>query len=164
MNQLSPEFISRSKAVFVQQPLRTLADAKRLVEADRELAVTQRRDLISALTRISELFQTPLEKVPASRPQLRALFASRSAAQLNLSEKTLANIRSLIVQVLDRYAGPVQRLTKRFSITDGWRVLLDQIELPHQRQGLYRLATYCSVMGPCRSRLPLRPSLDCGRH
>jgi integrase len=147
MKHLDPTFLTRSKAAFLPEKWLTLADVKRLAEADADLTGTQRRDLVSAVNRIKPLFQTPLDQLEASPRRVRELFAVKSAAQLNLSEKTLANIRSLVVQALERYAAPTLPLTKRIPIAPSWQHLLDRIGTAYQRQALYRLATYSSVMG-----------------
>ncbi len=147
MQYVDPTFLARSRAAFLSGNQATLVDVKRLAEDDKYLTGTQRRDLVSALNRVEQVFESPLEKLEASPRRVRELFASRSAAQLNLSEKTFANIRSLVVQALERYAPPALPLTRRIPITPSWQVLLDRIETAYQRQALYRLATYSTVMG-----------------
>ena len=62
--------------------------------------------MVSALKRIETVFATPLATIEASPRRLRALFASRTAAEVGLSEKSFANIRSLTVQALARYGQP----------------------------------------------------------
>jgi len=147
MNHVAPIFLARSRAAFLSKDRLTLADVKHSAHADKSLTGTQRRDLVSALTRLAALFQTPLDQLEASPRQLRELLATKSAAELNLSEKTYANLRSLVVKAVERYGEPVLPLTKRIVIASPWQVLLDQIATTYQRQALYRLATYCSVMG-----------------
>jgi hypothetical protein len=113
MNYIDPTFLARSRAAFASEDPMTLADMRRLVEADAGLTRTQRRDLVSALNRVEMLFQTPLEKLEANPSRLRELFAAKSAAQLSLSEKTYANIRSLVAHALDRYVVRALPLTRR---------------------------------------------------
>jgi len=147
MYYVAPQFLAHSRAAFLSDNQPTLAGVKRLAEDDEHLTNTQRRDLVSALNRAAQVFQTPLETLVASPRRMRELFASRSPAQLNLSEKTFANIRSLVVQALERYAAPALPLTRRIPIAPAWQTLLDRINVSFQRQALYRLATYSSVMG-----------------
>lgn len=147
MNHFDPVFLARSRGAFITDDQPTLADVKRLAEEDAGLTSIQRRDLVSALNRVAQLFQTPLDKLEASPRRVRELFASKSPAQLNLSEKTFANIRSLVIQALERYAAPTVPLTRRIAIAPCWQVLLNQIGIAYQRQALYRLAAYSSVMG-----------------
>jgi integrase len=147
MNHIDPNFLARSKAAFLSENQTTLADVKRHAEADASLTSTQRRDLVSALNRFEQLFKTPLERVEASPRQVRELFASKSPAQLGVSEKTFANIRSLVSKAVERYGQPVSPLTKRIAVAPSWQDLLDRIAIAYQRQALYRLATYSSVMG-----------------
>lgn len=147
MQYVDPTFLTRSRVAFLSDNQTTLADVKRLAEVDDALTTTQRRDLVSAMNRVESLFQIALDKVEASPRRTRELLASKSPAQLNLSEKTFANIRSLVVQALERYAAPTLPLTQRIPIAPPWRMLLDRIETAYQRQALYRLATYSSVIG-----------------
>ncbi len=147
MQYIDPTFLARSRGAFLSDNPITLADVKRLAEVDNALTTTQRRDLVSALNRVAQVFETPLGKVEANPRCVRELFASKSPAQLNLSEKTFANIRSLIVQTLERYAALAMPLTRRIPLAPSWRMLLDRIETAYQHHALYRLATYCSVMG-----------------
>ena len=100
--------------------------------------------MVSGLKRIEKVFATPLDKIEASPRRLRTLFASKSAAQLGLSDKSFANIRSLAIQALSRYGEPDLPVTRRFAMTPAWRELLDRIEKPYNRQTLHRLAIYCS--------------------
>ncbi len=72
---------------------------------------------------------------------------SQSAAQLGLSDKSFANIRSLAIQALSRYGEPDLPVTRRFAMTPAWRERLDRIEKPYNRQTLHRLAIYCSRVG-----------------
>jgi integrase len=147
MKYVDPTFLARSRAAFLSENQATLADVKCLAETDTDLTNTQRRDLVSALNRVEQVFETPLDKLQANPRRVRELFASKSPAQMNLSEKTFANIRSLVVQALERYAAPALPLTRRISIAPSWRDLIDRIETAYQRQALYRLATYSTVMG-----------------
>jgi len=147
MQYVDPTFLTRSRVAFVSENQATLADMKRFAEDDGDLNNTQRRDLVSALNRVEQVFDSSLEKLEASPRQIRELFASRSAAQVNLSEKTFANIRSLVIQALERYAPRPMPLTRRIPLALSWQELLDRIETAYQRQALYRLATYSTVMG-----------------
>lgn len=147
MQYVDPTFLPRSRVAFLTDNQATLADVKRLAEDDQHLTATQRRDLVSALNRVESLFQITLNKVEASPRRVRELLASKSPAQVSLSEKTFANTRSLIVQALERYAAPAVPLTRRIPIAPSWQTLLDRIETAYQRQALYRLATYCTVIG-----------------
>ncbi|KLK92653.1 hypothetical protein AA309_13270 [Microvirga vignae] len=147
MKHIDPEFLARSKAAFRSESSTTLADVKRLAEADTDLTDIQRRDLVSALNRLEHLFRTQLEKLEASPRRARELLASVSPAQLGLSDKTFANIRSLVAKAVRRYGQPGSPLTKCIAIAPCWQELLARIGTAYQRQALYRLATFCTVMG-----------------
>lgn len=146
MNHIDPNFIARSQAAFMTEAPLTMADIKRKVADDGGLSPTQKRDLTSALTRVEELFQHPLTSLTAKPTTIRQLFADASATQLCIGEKTLANIRSLVVQAMRRYCPPATRLTRRIPIASCWQTLLDRIETDFNRQALFRLATFCSAM------------------
>jgi integrase len=160
MNYIDPTFLARSRAAFASESQSTLADVKGLAEDDKQLTAIQRRDLLSALNRVEDLFQTPLEKLEASPRQMRELFASKSPAQMNLSEKTFANIRSLVTKAVERYGQPSSPLTKRIPIAPSWQTLLDRIGTAFQRQALYRLATYSTVMGIAPEQVTPQTLLD----
>ena len=139
--------ILASEEAFVAPVPLTLADIRAKAEADWTLTAIQRRDIVSALSRIETMFATPLDKLEASPRRLRALFCSRTAAQVGLSEKSFANIRSLAVQALSRYALSDLPVSRRFPMAPPWRLLLDRVEKDYNRQPLHRLAIYCSRMG-----------------
>ena len=146
MNQISPDFLARSRVAFRANQPPSLAELRCQVEADMTLNNTERRDLLSALNRLPIWFDRQLSAIPATPTALRNLFAGASAAQLDLATKTLANVRSLVGRVVRRY-GPTQTpITRRIPLEPVWRSLLDSIVVPHHRHALGRLAAYCSVM------------------
>ena len=147
MKYVDPTFLARSRAAFLSENQRTLADVKRLAEADTALTTTQRRDLVSALNRIEQLFQTPLEKLEASPRRVRELFASQSAGPAEPVREDLRQHPLPGRPGPGALCAPALPLTQRIPIAPSWQALLDRIEVPYQRQALYRLATYCSVMG-----------------
>lgn len=146
MTHIDPDFLARSRTAFITEAAPTLADIKFKVAEDADLAPTQKRDLLSALNRVEELFGQSLTVLTAKPATIRELFLGASTAHLATGEKTLANIRSLVVQAVRRYGPAATPLTRRITIATCWRVLLDRIETVFQRQALYRLATYCTVM------------------
>lgn len=146
MKHIDPETLIRSREAYGRwQPI-SLAGVKDLVVADPALTPTQRRDLVSALTRVEHLFQVKLERVDATADQIRRLFAKATGIKLEVSDKTLANVRSLVARAIARYSRPVPPVTKRVPLDAEWKALLGRIPTDFQRQGLFRLATYCSAM------------------
>ncbi len=146
MNLVSPDFLARSRVAFRANQPPTLAELRGRVEADTTLDKTERRDLLSALNRVPAWFGRPLAAIPATPTALRELFAGASAAKLNLATKTLANVRSLVVQVVTRYGPPGTAVTRKIPPDPIWRGLIDRIVVPHHRHALGRLAAYGSVM------------------
>ena len=146
MNLVSPDFLARSRVAFRTNQPPTLAELRSRVEADTTLDKTERRDLLSALNRVPAWFGRPLAAIPATPTALRELFAGASAAKLNLATKTLANVRSLVVQVVTRYGPPRTAVTRKIPPDPIWRGLIDRIVVPHHRHALGRLAAYGSVM------------------
>ena len=146
MNQIGPDFLARSRVAFRANQPPSLAELRCHVEADRSLNKTERRDLLSALNRLPIWFDRPLAAIPATPIALRELFAGASAAKLDLSPKTLANVRSLVGKVVMRYGPPQTPITRKIPLNPVWRSLLDGIVVPHHRHALGRLAVYCSVM------------------
>ena len=152
MKPLDPEFLARSKSVFRDSAALTLADVRGRAASDATLRASKRRDLASAISRIEEWSGMSPHSLEAGPPKIRSILEKLSAVKLGVSEKTLANVRSLVCFAIRRYAAKTAPLTKRFPIDAQWTTLLDQIQSAFQRQALYRLATYCSVMqiGPAQ--------------
>jgi len=146
MNYISPDFLVRSRTAFSANRPPTLAELRSRIEADSSLSATQRRDLLYALNRLPIWFGRPLAATPATPTALRELFADTSAAKFDRSDKTLANVRSLVGQVVTRYGPPRTAFTCKISLTPAWRALLDRIAMPHYRHALGRLAAYGSAM------------------
>ena len=146
MNLVSPDILARSRVAFRANQPPSLAELRSRVEADTTLNKTERRDLLSALKRLPAWFGRPLAAIPATPAALRELFVGASAAKLNLATKTVANVRSLVVQVVTRYGPPRTPITRKIPLDPIWRGLIDRIVVPHHRHALGRLAAYCSVM------------------
>ena len=146
MNISNHDFLAHSREAFRANKPPTLAELRSRVEADRTLDKTKRRDLLSALNRLPTWFGRPLAAIPATPTALRDLFAGASAAKLDLATKTLANVRSLVVQVVTRYGPPQIPITRKIPLDTVWRDLLDRIVVPQHRHALGRLAAYGSVM------------------
>ncbi len=80
MNQISPDFLARSRVAFRANQPPSLAELRSRVEADTTLDKTERRDLLSALNRLTTWFARSLTAIPATPTALRELFAGASAA------------------------------------------------------------------------------------
>ena len=121
MNIDNPDFLAHSREAFRANKPPTLAELRSQVGADRTLDKTKRRDLLSALNRLPTWFGRPLAAIPATPTALRDLFAGASAAKLDLATKTLANVRSLVVQVVTRYGPPQIPITRKIPLDTVWR-------------------------------------------
>jgi integrase len=145
MNKMTPEFQARSRAVFADTIGQSLLDVRNKVASLP--ASTQRRDALSALDSVPKLFGRDLATVQADWISLRALFNSRNAAQLGVSQKRFANIRSEIVKAVKAYGAGRPTLTKRLPLAPAWEGLLGLIDRPSYGHALNRLACFCSAMG-----------------
>jgi hypothetical protein len=96
MNQLAFDFGNSSDVTETPSGVETLADVKRVAKVDPTQPATRKRDVLSALNRVPVIFATPFDKIDATPQRVRALFASKTAAEVGLSDKTYANIRSLV--------------------------------------------------------------------
>ncbi len=146
MNQIDPGFLDRSRAVFLDGRPSSLAGIKALIENDSNLPATARRDLVSALNRIEALFGTPLPAIPATPAALREIFQGPVTPAIGVSKKTLANLRSNAIRAVRMFAPTPKPVTRRVPIDHAWRTLLERVPLAQWRQGLYRLACFCSAM------------------
>jgi integrase len=145
MNKISPDFLARSREAFASNRGMTLQNVRdRVAES---AAGTARRDLLSSLDTIARLHGRALSQVPATANAVRDLLASKTAAQLNISDKRYANIRSLLSAAVRDYANAPQPITKRIPLTKEWQALRERIEKHSYRMALNRLAAYCSFMG-----------------
>lgn len=146
MTAQDPKVIAGSRSVFISEPAPTLADIREKITADTSLPPTRQRDLLSALSRVESLFQRKLGDIRADPPTIRGLFANASAAALGISDKTLANIRSLVVQAVRSYGEAPEPLAKRIPLSASWEALMASIKVKHHHDALRRLAAYGSAM------------------
>ena len=146
MLRLDPDTLLKSQRAFQDPAPTTLADLRKRAQADPALGSLARRDLISAIRRTEEWFSTGAEQIDATPPRLQKLFGSTSAKSLGVSEKTFANVRSLISKALRYYVAPDARVPYRVPLSSEWAALLSRIDVKFQRCGLNRLARYCSAL------------------
>lgn len=145
MSKSEPEFLDRSRSVFAAVAGMSLLDLRDRVAAEEAGLV--RRDMLSALDTAARLFGRPLTSVRATPSAIRDLFGNRSGAEVGVSAKRLANIRSEVGKALRLYGEAVPALTKRIALSSEWADLLGAITIKHHRMGLTRLACFCSAMG-----------------
>lgn len=144
MYQPKPDFLEKSRAVFASNAPPSLFDLRTRVAAGA--TGTTRRDALSALDSLPRLFGRELSAIRASVGTVRDLFVSRTAAELGISQKRFANIRSCVVGALNAYGEKVASITKRIPMTPAWEDLLGLNPNRHYQMALYRLACFCSHM------------------
>lgn len=144
MNQMTPEFAAKARAAFTDHAGSTLKDVRDQVAALP--ASTQRRDTLSALDAVQKLFKRDLATVQTNWRALRQLFQGRNAAQLGVSEKRYANIRSDIVRAVKGHGPASPFMAKRMPLAPAWTALLETVPLRRYGQALSRLARFCSVL------------------
>ena len=145
MNQIDPAFQARSRDAFLSNaPLSLKGLRNRVAELESGII---RRDRLSALDSVARLFGRDLSSIRATARVVRELFASKTAAELGISTKRFANIRSGVVKAIAEHGEAPLPVTKRIPLLPGWNELLDRVEKQTYRMALYRMASYCSFMG-----------------
>ena len=114
MKDVDPEFLEASRAVFTSSAPPSLEDIRKRVAAGA--VGTTRRDMLSALNRVEDLFGRPLSATPANAKTVRELLRSKSGPQLGVSTKAYANIcsgvRAALAEVMVHRIGSPQRVGK----------------------------------------------------
>lgn len=105
-----------------------------------------RRDMLSALDTAGRVFSRPLNAIRATPAAIRDLFGNSSGAEVGVSAKRWANVRSEVGKALRLYGEAVPAMTKRITLSPRWSQLLGTIAIRHHRMGLTRLACFCSAM------------------
>ncbi len=122
---------------------RTLADV--LAACEAKLEGTALRDTRSAFRFLSGKAGIELADTPARPADLRHALAGLSAARLGISDKRLANIRSLVIRAVERFGMQRIWITREIQLAPEWLALFDKIETREHRWALSRLAVYCTV-------------------
>lgn len=131
-------------AVF-QNPARiSLAQVLSAAEAQLESAV--RRDTRSAFAAL-ERAGIDLARTLATPDRVRTVLDGLSPGSLGVSEKRLANIRSLVVGAVKQFGQRRICITREIPPSPEWVELLASIPERDLRWGLGRLACFCTVKG-----------------
>lgn len=131
--------------VFDLGQTRSLADV--LAACEGELEGTSLRDTRSAFRFLGEKAGIDLSGTPARPADLRQMLTGLCAARLGISDKRLANIRSLVIRAVDRFGMRRIWITREIQLAPEWLALFDRIETREHRWALSRLAAYCTVKG-----------------
>jgi integrase len=130
---------------------RTLADVIAAISAHPELGSRERRDLLSALNRLSVLTRSPAATIPLDIGVIRDLLGTIKPAAVGLSARTIRNVRSGVFRAVERSGLlPVWR-NQKADWSEDWKRLHDTFgstgRPSHQFHVLRRFATWCSVAG-----------------
>lgn len=124
------------------QSVTSLADVITKLEALPNLPDTRRRDLISAINRISKFLNRVPADLPTDAPALRGILATIHPAQAGISAKSLANVKANLAKALS-----VTRVFPRglpaAARTASWAAFFEHAGAKHQEWALARFAAYC---------------------
>jgi integrase len=132
----------RSNAVVT-----TLTDVVERLNANPELSIRRRHDMISALRTLARLVDLPLSSMPATPPSLREYFERASPAAGGFRKGHWHNIRSRSLAALKQAGVRTMARRTREPLAPKWddlRVLLPSTRF---RAGLSRFMSYCSIEG-----------------
>ena len=118
----------------------TLSDMIVRHQQNPSLTATRRRDLVSAVDRMSQITGADLGSSPASLQLMRALIKAVRPAQHDLTPKTWANLRSNFRAALV-HAAPQQVRQGRPE----WERLRAALPDKRMRTGLSRFITFCEA-------------------
>lgn len=122
----------------------TLAEVLTTLEANEALGPARKRDLCSAVRRIAELIDRPLDCLPARLSDLKPALEKIHPARVGLSEKTWQNLRSNLKAAL--LAGGIPGNGHR-PLDPEWRTLASLLPEKRQQDGLSRFLHHCSGNG-----------------
>ena len=144
MTHMNPGFLDHARAVFAGNPPPSLARVRDRVA--RESTGTKRRDHLSALATLARVMAIDLQNVKATPAAVRTLLSSRNALELGLSERRWRNVRSAVAATVRAFGVKPNASLERVPINGEWTGLLARIETKHHRDGMTRLARFCSAM------------------
>jgi hypothetical protein len=124
--------------------VKTLADVLGLLDRSG-LTGTRRRDMVSAVKRICEMFQTTPASVPARPLQLQELLSRIRPAAYGVAAKSYSNLRSLFAAAL-QLTGVIDPLGRGSARRHPeWRPLLEAIaDDKRLSSGLATFANWCA--------------------
>ncbi|TIS53195.1 MAG: hypothetical protein E5W91_32035 [Mesorhizobium sp.] len=127
----------------------TMADVKTRVSKNAGIPVRERRDMVSAITRLASLTGKPLGQIPAELYDLADLLGTIQPIAAGIQPKTLANIKANCLNAISR-SGIIEGLppTKlRVSKTPEWQALLKAIKTKSLRFSVSSIANWGSRNG-----------------
>ena len=125
----------------------TLADVVERLNANPELSIRRRHDMISALRTLARLVDLPLGSMPATPPSLREYFERASPATGGFRKGHWHNIRSRSLAALKQAGVRTMARRTREPLAPKWDDLRGQLPSTRFRAGLSRFMSYCSTEG-----------------
>ena len=118
-----------------------------LVERNRKLTPTRRRDLVSAVKRVADLLGDEPAAIPLDMATISARLAAVNPVSVEISAKRLANIRSdFLAAVKASGIGPLKAESKS-PLSPAWVGLFQRLSGRRAHIGLSRLARFASARG-----------------
>lgn len=124
----------------------TLGVVSQRLNALSNLSPTQRRDLASAVRAVAKFAGTVPDAVGVEVPALREVLDEVQPGRFKMSQRRLANIRSLFVQALILAGVDVEPLRLQIPLTEDWQRLRALLS-PLERHLIARFAQHCSAQG-----------------
>lgn len=120
----------------------TFDDATRRLQEHPGLTEQRRRDLSSALSRISSMLNRPLVDVPVDPPRLRMMLTGIKAPLFGITEKTLSNILANVSAALVE-TGLMPGLVRHQAPTGAWSSFVTATDVPFHQVVLSRFIAFC---------------------
>jgi integrase len=128
---------------MITQSYLTLAHVRDALRTDPALTDVQKRDLISAISRVSTFLHRPPEDIPASVPHLRRMLADIHPAQVGITARALANVKSALARAL-HHTGHLLASGRR-PRSAAWLAFFGAAKSKYQVVHLSRFADFCSM-------------------
>lgn len=120
----------------------TLADVLASLKNHPELNDTQRRDQASAINRIATYLHRPPTELPTDARSLRKLLATIHPTQVEISAKSLSNVKTAFTKALQS-TGNLPQFDSKGEQTAAWQAFQASCEADHQVFALSRFINYC---------------------
>lgn len=142
-----------SRNPFVGFEQLTLADVLARLAVEPSLAPVRRRDLASAVRRVAQLLERNPSMIPADLRELKTPLGRLVPAQIDVSGKTLANLRSNLATALRLAGAHRSPSTRRVRLSREWQALSAALPDKRMKNGLSRFLRFCAVSGIAADRV-----------
>jgi integrase len=129
------------------EPPATMRDVLARLQTLPSLTDRQRSQFSCGVRRLGHIANRPLEAIPATPTELRAIFNASSPAAVGVTKVRWTNLRSHAIAALDHTGVQVLRKQARQSLSLGWLALRDHLPTTKFRAGLSRFMGFCSNSG-----------------